>query len=112
VNKKEQTTFSLDELLSRFNKISTWTKEKKDLKSQITEQVNRDRLYSFTGSKHSYKLTRFGESRKISNQEFFLLEGKRFDSPEVELVCMGQEHCVFMHIAARELPQSNANNPR
>ena len=110
VKNKEQPIFTLDELLCRFNKIATWTKAKKDLKSQITELVTKDRFYTFIGSKHFYRLTRFGETRKISNHEFFLLEGKRFVSQEVELVCLGQDHCVFMHIAARELLQSKANN--
>jgi len=96
---------TLHELLDQFNTISTWTKEKKRLKNKVIENIQKEKLYVFVGSKHLFKMTRFGEIRKIFSKELSFLKPKTFKAKEVELVCMGQEHCVYIYIAVREIHQ-------
>jgi len=94
---------ALKDILINFNKISTWTKEKKNLKTEIIKKIKKERLFVFVGSKSSFKLTRFGKSRIISSQTLSHL--KKFKTKELELICIGQEHCDYMYIAAKEIGQ-------
>lgn len=94
---------TLNELLDQFNKINTWTKEKKNLKMKIMQKIQDEELYVFVGSKNTFKLTRFGERRKVSNQTLSSLHSVSLKAKEIELICMGQEHCDYMYIAAKEI---------
>ena len=96
---------TLKELLNQFNKISTWTNEKKILKTEIIKTIKREKLYVFVGSKNTFKLTRFGVTRKISKEALSYLQRANFKAEEIELICMGQEHCDYMYIAAKEIAQ-------
>ena len=96
-------TPTLYELLDQFNTISTWTKEKKNLKIKIIQEIQKEKLYIFVGSKNTFNLTRFGETRKVSNQALSHLRSDNFKAKEIELICMGQEHCDYMYIAAKEI---------
>ncbi len=98
-------THTLHELLDQFNTISTWTKEKKSLKMKIIQKIQNEKLYVFIGSKNTFNLTRFGEKRKVSNQTLSSLHSVNFNAKEIELICMGQEHCDYMYIAAKEIGQ-------
>jgi hypothetical protein len=98
-------TPTLHELLDQFNKISAWTKEKKILKMKIIQEIKNEKLYVFIGSKNTFNLTRFGENRKVSNQTLSSIQGVNFKAKEIELICMGQEHCDYMYIAAKEIGQ-------
>ena len=98
-------TPTLHELLDQFNTISTWTKEKKSLKMKIIQKIQNEKLYVFIGSKNTFNLTRFGEKRKVSNQTLSSLHSVNFNTKEIELICMGQEHCDYMYIAAKEIGQ-------
>jgi hypothetical protein len=96
---------TLHELLDQFNTISTWTKEKKSLKIKIIQKIHNEKLYVFIGNKNTFNLTRFGENRKVSNQTLSSLHRVNFKAKEIELICMGQEHCDYMYIAAKEIIQ-------
>ena len=96
-------TLSLQELLNQFNKIRTWTNEKKNLKTEIIKKIKKEKLFVFVGSKSSFKLTRFGNSRIISSQTLSHL--KKFKTKELELICIGQEHCDYIYIVAKEIGQ-------
>jgi len=98
-------TPTLLELLNQFNKIRTWTNEKKNLKTEIIKTIKKEKLYVFIGSKNTFKLTRFGARRKVSNQMLSSLQSVNFKTKEIELICMGQEHCDYMYIAAKEIDQ-------
>lgn len=98
-------TPTLNELLNQFNAISTWTNEKKSLKMKIIQKIQNEKLYVFVGSKNTFNLTRFGEKRKVSNQTLSSLHSVNFKAKEIELICMGQEHCDYMYIAAKEIGQ-------
>jgi len=101
---------TLHELLDQFNTISTWTKEKKNLKMKIIQKIQNEKLYVFVGSKNTFKLTRFGETRKVSNQTLGHLHSHNFKAKEIELICIGQEHCDHMYIAAKEIEKNKAIN--
>jgi len=101
---------TLHELLDQFNTISTWTKEKKSLKMKIIQKIQNEKLYVFVGSKNTFKLTRFGETRKVSDQTLGYLHSHNFKAKEIELICMGQEHCDHMYIAAKEIEKNKAIN--
>jgi hypothetical protein len=103
-------TPTLQELLNQFNAISTWTKEKKQLKLKIIQKTQQEKLYVFVGSKNTFKLTRFGQTRKVSNQTLGYLHSHNFKSKEIELICMGQEHCDHMYFAAKEIDKNKAIN--
>jgi hypothetical protein len=92
---------SLSEILINFNKISTWAKEKKKYKNQIIKKIKKEKLYVFIGSKSSFKLTKFGETRMVSSQTLSHL--KNFKTKELELICMDKEHCDYMYIAVKEI---------
>jgi hypothetical protein len=91
--------------LKNFNEITTWKKKKKDLKNAIIKKIQNENIYVFIGSKNTFNLTRFGESRKVSNQTLSSLHSVNFKSKEIELICLGQEHCNYMYIAAKEIGQ-------
>lgn len=91
------------QLLKEFKRINTWTKKKKDLKSAIIQKIQDEKHYVFVGSRNTFKLTRFGEARRVSNQMLSTLHSFNFKAKEIELICLGQEHCDFMYIAAIEL---------
>lgn len=101
-------TPTLQELLNQFNAISTWTNEKKHLKLKIIQKIQKEKLYVFVGNKNTFKLTRFGETRKVANQTLGYLHSHNFKAKEIELICMGQEHCDHMYIAAKEIEKKKA----
>ena len=98
-------TLTLEELLNQFNKIRTWTNEKKKLKTEIIKTIQKEKLYVFVGSKNTFKLARFGATRKVSKKALSYLHSDNFKAEEIELICMGQEHCDYMYIAAKEIGQ-------
>ena len=98
-------TLTLQELLNQFNKIRTWTNEKKKLKTEIIKTIQKEKLYVFVGNKNTFKLTRFGASRKVSKKTYSYLHSDNFKTEEIELICMGREHCDYMFIAAKEIGQ-------
>ena len=77
----------------------------KSLKMKIIQKIQNEKLYVFVGSKNTFNLTRFGEKRKVSNQTLSSLHSVNFKAKEIELICMGQEHCDYMYIAAKEIGQ-------
>ena len=110
INKKGIFQSELDTLLHKFNKIDTWTKEKKNLKSLIIEQIKQDNLSIFIGSKHIYKLSRFGQTRKLKKPKVMFPENSLFENKEVELLCMGKQHCDFIFIAVSEIKKSKSTD--
>ena len=98
-------TLTLQELLNQFNKIRTWTKEKKSLKMKIIQKIQNEKLYVFIWSKNTFKLTKFGATRKVSKKTLSYLHSDNFKTEEIELICMGREHCNYMFIAAKEIGQ-------
>jgi hypothetical protein len=103
MNKVKREYSTLDELLIKFNEVKTWTKEKKDLKNKVIRKIKEDNLYIFIENKNLFRLTKFGQSRKVSNQALSHLRSDNFKAKEIELICMGQEHCDYMYIAAKEI---------
>lgn len=67
------------------------------------DKRKKEKLYVFIGSKSSFRLTKLGETRMVSSQTLSHL--KNFKAKEIELICMGQEHCDYMYIAAKEIGQ-------
>jgi hypothetical protein len=96
-------TLKLDYLLSKFNSLKTWNKEKRSLKSEIIKHLKTEGYLFFVGSKHIYKLTKTGDicQFKISNKQDGPLN--KFRNQEIQLICLGQEHCDYMHFAAKQI---------
>lgn len=94
----------LSKLLLEFNEIKTWTKRKRTLKHQILEEVDRLNLPKKVINKNTFQLSRFGQTKNFDPNE----PASDFDSyidvkKSNQLICLGQEHCVFYWIAIREV---------
>lgn len=94
----------LSKLLLEFNEIKTWTKRKKTLKQQILEEVDRLNLPKTVANKNTFQLSRFGQTKNFSpNESSSELDSFIDAKKSKQLICLGQEHCVFYWIAIREV---------
>jgi hypothetical protein len=94
---------ALDELLLEFNNIKTWNARKKGLKIDIIKYLESEGYLFFVGSKHIYQLTKIGQRRKLTINDLSEQPLDRFKDKDVQLICLGQEHCDYMHLAAKEI---------
>jgi hypothetical protein len=100
---------TLDELLNQFKQIETWTKDKFKLKSRIINLIKSEECYIFTGSKNLFKLSKFGDKRTVSRKELELPDKELIKYNEIEIICIGQEHCDYMFFAERKSTRSDVN---
>ncbi len=90
-------------LLTEFNLINTWTKQKKLLKEEIVREIDALKLEKIVANKSKYQLSKFGQKRIIRVEESSTELRSLVKSQKVELICLGAEHCVYYWIALREV---------
>ncbi len=88
--------------LDEFNNILTWTKNKRTLKVQILNEVDRLNLIKIVVSKNKFQLKNFGQTKIIDKNKLNIELDFPFKSKKIQLICLGQEHCVYRWIAIRE----------
>jgi hypothetical protein len=92
----------LSVMLDEFKKIKTWTKNKKTLKSKIITEILKLKLQIITTSKSEFHLTKFGQTKILKKSESIKNINSHTKSKKIQLICLGQEHCVYYRIAIRD----------
>ena len=74
------------------------------LKNEILVEIDRLNLVKIVANKQKFRLSRFGQTINLdSNTSHSELEPSIDSNKSKQLICLGQEHCVFYWIAIREV---------
>jgi len=90
-------------LLAEFNTIPTWTSAKKKLQEQLYQLLRDQDYFFFTGSVHTYQISRFGDSVIFDVPENKTGNLKIFRAKRIRMICLEKYGPSGAYFAAKEL---------